>query len=287
MSSATSPQLGGMKFMVEKVLHSDDHGAVVLIGDQSNLGKHYALKKIKREDEAADFYLERAKAAWSACQEQKLSSPVFVQYFDYRTRKKWFKVVEAELLMEYINGKPLSELGKVQVGQGILVFKQLATALATMYRRKVMHGDLRSSNVMITKSGQVKLLNYGVAAVQPAFPKYSVGVSEYMAPEQIKQKTINEKTDLYQFGALMYHVLTGRVANSGTRQLGEGGKISTPSALNSSIPVNLNNLIVTCLQSDPDKRPDSFSDVFNQLEGMANHMHLDEDQLKKLLTPRE
>lgn len=287
MSTAATPQLSNLKFLVEKILHSDDQGTVMLIGDQANLGKPYALKKVKREDEKGDFYVERARATFLACQEQKLSSNIFVQYLDFRVKKKWFKVVEAELLMEYVNGKSLADLGKLPVGAAVLLFQALANGLATMHRRKVLHGDLRNSNVMISRSGQVKLLNYGVAAVQPQFPKHIVGSNEYMAPEQIKQKTINEKTDIYAFGALMYHALTGRIANSGTRSLGEGGKISTPTSLNSSVPVNLNNLIVTCLQTDADRRPESMSEINQQLEALAKHMHVEDDAVRKLVVPRE
>jgi serine/threonine-protein kinase len=281
MATATTPKLAGMKFLVEKVLHPDDHGTVVLIGDQGNLGKHYALKKIKRDEpDPDDYYIERARATHEACQEQKLSQSVFVQYYDFVLKRKWLKVSEAELLMEYVQGKSLADVGRLEIGQYVLVFEQLASAVALLHRRKVLHGDLKVGNAMISKTGQVKLLNYGLAPVQAKFPNQLVGDNEYAAPEHIKEKVLDEKTDLYAFGATMYRAVTGRAANSGTRLVGESGKIPIPSALNSSVPTRLSNLIVNCLQSSVDRRPESMYEVHRQLEDMVKQMNLEPEQLK-------
>ncbi len=288
MTAATTPKLAGMKFLVEKVLHSDEHGVVVLIGDQSNLGKHYALKKVKREDpEQDEIYIERARATWNACQTQKLTQALFVQYYDFRLRRKWLRVREAEQLMEYVPGKSLAELGRLSLNQYILIFEQLASAMGLLHRRKVLHGDLKTSNVMLSKTGQVKLLNYGLAPVQPKFPKQDVGSRDSTAPEQIKEKVIDEKTDVYALGATMYQAVTGRPANSGTRLMGEGGKIPIPRALNSQVPTDLNNLIVTCLQSSADRRPESIYEVHKQLEGMVAQRNLELELLKGLTLPRK
>jgi serine/threonine-protein kinase len=282
MASSDTPQLSGLKFQVQKILNTDEHGTVVLIGDQSNFGKPYALKKIKRDDEKDDVWVERARATFEASQEQKLTSNAFLQYYDLQIKKKWFKVVEANLLMEYVNGSTLAKLGKPAMGQSILIFQQLASALALLHRRKVYHGDLRPANVLVSRSGQVKVMNFGLAPVQAKFPKLDMGGRDVMAPEQIREHVINEKTDLYSFGAIMYQVLTGRPANTGSRIMGEGGKIPLPQSLNPAITTALNNLIVSCLQTDPDKRPDGMFDVNQKLEKLIQDQGLEAEQLKGL-----
>lgn len=281
MATTTAPRLSGMKFLVEKVIHFNDQTTVVLIGDQQNLGKHYAIKKVKRENpETDDIHIECAKASYNACQEQKLSQTLFVQYYDFVLKRKWLRVSEAEVLMEYVNGKSLVDTGRLTIAQYVLVFEQLASAMAILHRRKVLHGDLKTSNVMITNAGQVKLLNYGLAPVQAKFPKQEVGSREFAAPEKINKKAINELTDIYAFGATMYHALTGKVANTGTRYEGQGGAITIPAKLNPDIPIKLNNVIVTCLQSQADHRPKSMYDIHQQLEEMVKSMNLKPGQLK-------
>jgi serine/threonine-protein kinase len=103
-----------------------------------------------------------------------------------------------------------------------------------------------------------------------------------MAPESVTEKTVDEKTDIYNFGATMYRMFTGRYANYGIPKTGEGGinKTPAPNQINVKIPAVLNDLIVACVEKNPEKRPASMFDVQNQLAEVAKYFGLEENDLK-------
>lgn len=277
--SATGPKLSSMKYMVEGVLDSEGEGTVVRIGDQNDLAKPYALKLMKREGPESDAELDRARAAVEAS--AKLGHPVALRYYDFRLKKKFLVIPDrGELLMEFVDGRSLDKLKTLEVGPATLIFRQLAAVLGHMHRRGVRHGDLKPSRVMLSHSGQVKTLGYGLNLLKDKTVKR--GTPQYMAPEQMNGNVIDEKTDLYNLGATMYQLLTGRPANVGGRAMGEAGKIPMPTALNPKISSKLNNLIVACLQSNPHKRPEGAFNVEQDLNGLVKEMGLDESSLRGL-----
>lgn len=275
------PSLSGMKYLVESVVASGDRGTVMRIGDQNALGKSYAMKVIKREGPEDDIQIERAKAHVEAS--AKLGHSNCLKYYDYRARKSWFRTTGGEILMEYVPGLSLDALKDLSVSQGVLIASQVAAALAHMNRRGVRHGDLTPSHVVLGKSGQVKVLGYGLSLLGDRAA--GLGQRLYAAPERLKgPKELDEKSDLYSFGATFYHVLTGQPAHLGKKSI-EGGKLPTPIALNPKIPTAINNLIVLCLSSDPGKRPDDFSVVTQQLDDYAKAQKLSPESLKGLAQP--
>lgn len=282
-TGAAHPRLSGMKFLVEEVLSSGPKDTVMRIGDQGDLGKAYALKIIKREEPADDVLLDHARAAVEAS--AKLGHPAALRYYDFRIKKKFFVIVErAEVLMEFVDGQSLDKIEGLEVGPCVLIFHQLAAGLAHMHRRAVRHGDLKPSHVLLSRSGHVKTFGYGLNLVKDR--SGGRGTPQYMAPEQMKGNVIDEKTDLYNLGATMYHVATGRPANVGGRAAGEGGKIPLPTALNHKIPSRLNNLIVACLQSNPHKRPEGAFNVEQELKAIAEELALNEGMLRGIASGR-
>ncbi len=280
-TAAPPPKLAGMKYQVESILHSDSSQTVMLVNDPAAFSAPYALKVIKRTSPEDDAAIECARVAPEAS--GKVHHASLLAYHDFRVRRAWFRVSRAELLMEYVPGRSLDKLDGLKMGHWVLLFRQVASAMAHMHRRKVLHGDLKPSNVILSKAGVAKVLGYGRNLVKDkAAPR---GTRLYMAPEQIKENTLDEKTDIYNLGATMYHVLTGQPANVGKRGDGEAGRISMPSALNPQIPSNLNNVIVTCLQSQPIKRPESMYDVHQKLDAIAKEMKLDDKALVGLASP--
>ena len=110
------------------------------------------------------------------------------------------------MLLEYVDGKTLDEIEAPEMGQLILMFCQVASALAHMHRRGVFHGDLKPSNIMLSKNGQVKLIDFGTAWIRNRDKNRAGGTPQYVAPEQAIEKTIDAKTDIYNFGHALPHV---------------------------------------------------------------------------------
>jgi serine/threonine-protein kinase len=279
MTSDGTPKLAGMKYLVESILSTGEKDTVMRIGDQGDLGKPYALKIIRREDKSDDVRLACARAATEAS--PKMGHPALLRYYDFRLRKAWFVVVKrGELLMEFVDGQSLDQIKGLKVHHYALIFRQVAAAVAHMHRRGVRHGDIKPSHIMVSKGGQVKVLGYGLSIVREHDKESPLGTKAYMAPEQSKGRALDEKTDIYNLGATMYHVLTGRPFPR--RDDGEG-KAPAPAAVNHSIPIDLSNLVVNCLSSHPPKRPDDMTIVRDRLEAVVKVFGVDDGELKGLI----
>jgi serine/threonine-protein kinase len=277
MASDASPRISGMKFQVEAILNTGPHDTVMRIGDQRNMSKPYAMKVVKREGPEQDVDLGCARATFEAS--AKLGHPAILKYHDHRLRKKYLIIPDrAELLMELVEGKSLDQLEGLKVGHWALIFRQVAAALAHMHRRGVRHGDVKPSKAMLSTSGQVKVLGYGLSLVREEDKTAELGTRIYMAPEQRKEKVIDDKTDVYNLGATMYHVLTGQPARRGEGE----GKASTPMALNPQISTEFNALIMKCLQLAPTKRPESMYQVQQDLDGIVTGLRRTDEDLRGL-----
>jgi eukaryotic-like serine/threonine-protein kinase len=195
-------------------------------------------------------------------------------------KKAWFKIKGVELLVEYVDGKTLDEIEAPELGQVVLIFCQIASALTHMHRRGVFHGDLKPANIMLTKTGQVKLIDFGTAWVRGQEKNRVQGTANFIAPEQANDKIVNEKTDIYNLGATMYRMITGRFAQQGIPKIGDERKLVPPIKINPRIPGPLNELIIASLSIDPSRRPAGMFEIRDQLSAVAKQMGLTEVDLR-------
>jgi serine/threonine-protein kinase len=237
---------------------------------------------VKRHDSDDDIYISQVLTEFEAA--QKLNHPAIARIYDCRTKRSLlFKVVSVELVMELVDGKTLDEIEGPTMPMLVLIFNQVASAMVHMHRRGVFHGDLKPSNIMVTKDGQVKLIDFGTACLKGQEKGRIQGTPQYIAPESVIEKVIDERTDIYNLGATMYRMFTGRYANSGN--LPKPGditknKLVAPIQLNANIPGTLNETILACLQSSPDKRPAGMFEVQHQLAAVAKYLGLEQVELK-------
>lgn len=284
--ATASPKLSSLKYLVTSILGAEENATVMLVTDKQPGGGRYALKVVKREAPEDDLAVERLRAENEAS--AKVNFPSILKSFDFRARRSWtFQVTRGELLSEYVDGKPLSAFdGPLAIGPGVLIFQKAAGALAHMHRRGVFHGDLRPSKVLLARNGAVKVRGYGLSQVDAKLREPFKPSPNYAAPEQVKEKALDEKTEMYALGATMYHVLTG-LAPGGVLGRTEGRKLATPTSVNPRIPTALNNLLVTCLQSNPDKRPENLQTILDGLDSLAKSLALDADSLAGLAAREE
>jgi serine/threonine protein kinase len=285
-TTADRPRLGGMKFLVEEIIANDDDGKVVKISDRRDVGRSYALKVVNRTIPGDESRLARCRAAAEAS--GKLAHPAILKYHDYRDRKSWFRVVGGELLMEYIVGKNLNALAKdLTLGQRILVFKHVAGALAHMHRRGVFHGDITPGRILLAGSGAVKVIGYGQSLLKDK--THRTASKQFSAPERIREDRIDERTEIYGVGALMYYLLTGKTPSQLRRGAGgedEAVKLPRPSELNKKVPAALDDVILACVLRQSERRPEGMFDVLKRLEDVADAQRLDDGMLKGVATPR-
>ncbi|MBI1324244.1 protein kinase [bacterium] len=270
-----APKIATLDSIVVNPLGNGAGSQVLLISDRTT-GQRYALKIAKRDDEDDNptKYIDQTRREFEAA--QKLNHPVIVKIYDYAEKKGMiglFKPVEGRLLMEYVKGKTIDEVEMLKHDQLVLIFIQVAAAMAHMHRRGVYHGDLKPSNIMLSDSGKVKLIDLGTCWIKGEKKNRIQGTPQYMAPEQIADKIVNERTDVYNLGATMYKLFTGVVPSVSK-------KLKQPIEINPKIPGSLNDLIMKCMTSNPDHRPAGMFEIQNQLSAIAKHMGVSEADLK-------
>jgi serine/threonine-protein kinase len=275
---STTPKFSGMNYRVVNELGEGAGSKILLISDKTSGGKKFALKVVRKQEPEDEVYIQQARNEFEIS--QKLNHPAIAKIYDFRQKKSWFKVTGCELLMEFVDGQCLDEVEAPELGQLVLIFARVASALAHMHRRGVYHGDMKPHNVMLSKSGQVKLIDFGTSWIRGQEKNRIQGTPQFMAPEQAVEKVVDERTDLYNLGATMYRMFTGRFAQQGIPKPGDDRRIPIPNKLNPRIPDDLNNLIIACLQSDPNKRPGSMLEVQEQLVKVAAQLGLEDEEIR-------
>jgi len=186
------------------------------------------------------------------------------------------------IVMEYVEGKPLQ--GPVAAAEAVAYAIQIADALDAVHRKGIIHRDLKPANILVTSSG-VKLLDFGLAKVCGATAVAGdetvtlaltqlgmiVGTPQYMAPEQVESKPLDARSDIFSFGAVLYELLTGEPAFSGSSVPGLMAAIlhkqpTMASKVRPGVPADLDRLIARCLEKDPARRFASMEEVKTALE---------------------
>ncbi|MCX6627678.1 MAG: protein kinase, partial [Candidatus Solibacter sp.] len=128
------------------------------------------------------------------------------------------------LVMEYVDGKPLN--GPLPAGEALPYAMQVCEALAAAHKAGIVHRDLKPDNILLTTEGSVKVLDFGLAKLQPSLAAHTptvtmteqgaiAGTGPYMSPEQAQGEAVDARSDIFSFGAVLYELLSGRRAFRG------------------------------------------------------------------------
>jgi len=181
--------------------------------------------------------------------------------------------------MEYVSGESLDKIihmtGPLPPETVFNYCRQAAEGLAEAHKLGVVHRDLKPHNIMIDEAGTVKIMDFGIALSieTKGLTKDGalIGTPEYMSPEQAQGKNVDNRSDMYSLGIVMYEMLTGKVPFTGDtpfaialRQKDEAPV--PPMALDDRILESLNNIILKCLEKDPAKRYQSAEEFLADLE---------------------
>src|SRR5438067_871493 len=196
------------KFLVLGTLGTGAHSTILHVR-RSEDSTNYALKVVPIGGPGDTKYLEQAQHEFRVA--QLLDHPNLIKVYALETVKDWlFRVRKVHLLIEYVNGKPLDSVPRLPIPQLVQVFVRIAAALVHMHRRGVYHADLKPNNVLLSRAGDVKVIDFGLAWIKGVGKDRVQGTPEYMAPETHRHKLVNERTDLFNLGATMYRMLTWR-----------------------------------------------------------------------------
>lgn len=176
------------------------------------------------------------------------------------------------LIMEYIEGKPWR--GPVPVDDALRSGLQVAEALQAAHERGILHRDLKPGNILVTDTGRTKLIDFGLAKVisYPASDTTRtiegtiVGTIAYMAPEQAQGQPMDERSDVFSFGAVLYEVLSGERPFRGGSTAAVIGALLRDDPAPLTVPAALQNLLSRCLAKSPHDRFSSAAELKAALE---------------------
>jgi hypothetical protein len=182
------------------------------------------------------------------------------------------------LSMEYVDGEDLASLqrriGRLPPSKGLEIARQLCAGLAAAHARGILHRDLKPDNVMLDGQGQVRVTDFGLAALKDSVSGDEVrsGTPAYMSPEQLRGREVTVRSDVYSLGLVLYELFTGRRAFDGrtvaelTRQHEEEAP-HQPTALVEDLDPTIESAILRCLEKNPASRPRSALAVAALLPG--------------------
>jgi len=261
----------------------------------TKLNEEVALKLIKPEITLNKRTLERFQ------NELKLARKI-----SHRHVGRMYELMEESghhfITMEYVPGQDLKALtrqtGQLTIGKAVSIAEQVCEGLAEAHRLGIVHRDLKPSNIIIDKQGNARVMDFGIArslhTKSVTGEGVIIGTPEYMSPEQVEGKSFDRRSDIYSLGILLYEMVTGRVPFEGDTPFTVGIKQKSekpqdPKEHNSSVPNDLAQLILKCLEKDPAARYQSADEVRLDLQKIERSLPTTERAAakRKPLTSRE
>jgi eukaryotic-like serine/threonine-protein kinase len=267
------------RFLVLETLGSGAHSTILHIRRTTD-SKNYALKVVPIKGADDLKFLEQGRHEFRVA--QMLDHPNLIKVFALETPKDWlFRVRKVHLLLEYVNGKTLDTMPRIPTPQLVQLFERVAAGLVHMHRRGVFHADLKPNNILLSRAGDVKIIDYGLAWIRGENKDRVQGTPEFMAPEQAKHALVNERTDIYNLGATMYRLFTWRNPPSAVSAAAGGlpmdGKtwkrmLKPVKEFNPQAPAPLCDLIHRCLSFNPHERPERVSEIQGALDHLTDEL---------------
>jgi len=233
----------------------------------------WALKHVKKESVKDQRFLDQAEQEFEIA--RRLDHPTLRKIPRLIKRKRrMISTRELYLVMELVDGISLDKTPPATFEQAIGVFHQVAQGLAHMHERGYVHADMKPNNVIVSDAGQAKVIDLGQSCKIGTVKKRIQGTPDYIAPEQVHRRRITPRTDVYNLGASMYwvvtrsHVPTALPKDDSLLGSLEDHLIPLPTRaieLNPRIPERLDELIMHCVQVNPEDRPPDMLAVADRL----------------------
>jgi serine/threonine-protein kinase len=245
-------------------------GSTIFKGTSLDDGQVYAVKVVKWTQRGDERFLKQAMNDYRIA--SLLDHKNIIRVYSSNRIRKFLKTIEFDILMEYFSGRMLSDRGRLNMPDLISVFLQVAAALAYMHRIGFVHTDIKPENILVDDKAHVKVIDFGVACRRNETKDRVQGTPEFMAPEQTTKKPLDERTDIYNLGATMYKILTGKVVPENVNiagVLGNGDGLSLLKAgvrdINAAVPGRLAHIIEKCSRRSRSKRYQRMAEVVEEL----------------------
>lgn len=182
------------------------------------------------------------------------------------------------MIMEFVPGRNLVQEADYSAAQIMRIFIQVGEAIEYVHQCGFVHGDLKPENIVVDEAFHAKVVDFGFCCPMHTRLSSIRGTREYIAPEQVTGGLMTEKTDVYNFGATLYRVLTGRTVpqllpgDANDREIflvAGGARAEAVSDIRSDVPKGVSDIILACCEHRPEDRPRSMREVITGLAGVA------------------
>jgi serine/threonine-protein kinase len=261
------------RYRIVRKLGSGGMADVYLAEDQE-LGRRVAIKILDGRHANDDQFIERFRR--EAKNAAALNHPNIVSIYDRGEAEDTYYIA-----MEYLDGRTLKELivghGQAPMRVAVEYARQILSALRFAHRHGIVHRDIKPHNVLVDREGRVKVTDFGIARAgtsQMTETGSIVGTAQYLSPEQARGGEVDQRSDLYSLGVVLYELLTGKTPFEGDTPVEIAMKHlsatpQTPSELRPDIPPELDMVILRALAKDPDERYQSADEMESDLERVA------------------
>src|SRR6266513_2891745 len=232
--------------------------ANVYLAEDQELGRRVAIKVLDDRHASDDQFVERFRREAKAA--AALSHPNIVSIYDRGETDGTYYIA-----MEYLDGPNLKELvrqGTPSIRTAITYGREILSALRIAHRRGLVHRDIKPHNILIDAEGRLKVTDFGIARSGPSQMTEAgsiIGTAQYLSPEQARGAPVDQRSDLYSVGVVLYELLTGAVPFTGSTPLEIAMKHLSevpkpPSRLRPDVPPDLDRVVLRALAKNPDER---------------------------------
>jgi len=262
-------QVVGGRYRVVRKLGGGGMADVYLCEDLT-LGRHVAIKVLLQRYLDDPTFVERFRREAKAA--AGLNQQNLVSIYDWGEVDGTYYIA-----MEYVEGETLKDLirrrGRLSGNESVAVTMQLLAAVDFAHRSGIVHRDIKPQNVMLDRSGTVKVMDFGIARAGDSGMTEAgsiLGTAQYLAPEQAKGYPVDERSDLYSVGVCLYEMLTGTVPFKGdsavTVALKHVNEVpAEPAELVPGLPYALNQIVLKAMAKDPADRYQSAAEFARDL----------------------
>ena len=271
MKPVAETALGGRYRLLSRIAVGG-MGEVWVAHDES-LARDVAVKVLREEFAGDAGFLERFRA--EARNSAQLSHPNIAQLYDYGEQDG-----SGYLVMELVLGEPMSDLLDRQpvlpTRRLLPILAQTARALHAAHVAGVIHRDVKPGNILLARSGRVKITDFGIATASNQIPMTATGMvmgtAQYLAPEQAIGRAATPASDIYSLGIVAYESLVGNRPFTGPTAVDIAvAHVNTPvPAMPSDVEPELAALVMRMLDKDPEVRPRSAASLARTLDGMLD-----------------
>jgi serine/threonine-protein kinase len=257
-------------FTVIKRLGTGARTTIYLATDEATR-QRVALKRLVFEYPEDTRIIEQIETEYKVA--RQIDHPYVRKCYKLIKKRKLLRTKELLLSMVMFDGVSLEEGPSLSLGDCLLVFRMIATALNAMHQRGFVHCDIKPNNILIGKDSTIKIIDLGQSCRIGTIKPRIQGTPDYIAPEQVRREHLSHRTDIFNLGATMYWALTGKnvptlippKTNFGL-PLSQQRKFKSPREIYRKIPREISALVMECVREKPTERPASMSDIIARLD---------------------